>query len=278
MSGAILREVGTTNKTHLRDYSAAVNENTGAILRVHQSNYRIVGFTSEPSIEEMAQVARERNIPLIDDIGSGALVEIGDFGLEHEPLVQDSVKAGADVVCFSGDKLIGGPQAGVIVGRSAAIERIKKNPLMRALRVDKMTVAAMEATLKLFLDRERLSVRHPSYRMLSATVDSLDARAESVRESLLQRLSDSEEIRVIDGGSMVGSGSVPAQTMLSKVLQVRPAKISAERLAWKLRHHSPPIFARIHEDAVQFDFRTIQPDEDVIVRDALDTLLREEGQ
>lgn len=272
-SGAVLREVGTTNKTHLRDYSSAINDNTAAILRVHQSNYRIVGFTEEPSIKELVELAKGHNLPVIDDLGSGALVDLGQFGLEPEPMVQESVGAGADVVCFSGDKLIGGPQSGVIVGKAASIERIRKNPLARAVRVGKMTIAAMEATLRLFLNRAKLCQQHPTYRMFSLTVDELEKRAQTVVAKLRDLIPGEVEMRVVDGGSEVGSGSAPIQTMPTRLLSVRPTRLSAEELAKQLRHNDPPIFARIQREAVLLDLRTIQPDEDTLVGQALGRIL-----
>ncbi len=268
-SGAIMREVGTTNKTHLSDYEEAINENTGAIMRVHMSNYRIVGFFEEPGIEEIVELASKHQVPVIDDLGSGALVDLGRYGLEPEPMVRDSIRAGVDVACFSGDKLIGGPQAGIIVGKGDTIKRIKKNPLARALRIGKMEVAALEATLRLFLDRDRLEERHPTYRMLAMTTDEIGARAEAVANALTEHLSGSAEVSVIDGSSQVGSGSVPAEMMPTRLLSVRPASMNAETLARRLRRDSPPVFARIHQEAVLLDFRTIQPDEDAVVEKAL---------
>lgn len=265
MSGAVLREVGTTNKTHLRDYANAISENTGAILRVHTSNYRIVGFTEEPSIQEMTTLAHEHHLPVIDDLGSGALIDLSRYGLESEPLVQDSVRAGADAVCFSGDKLIGGPQCGIIIGSEWAIKRIKKNPLARALRIGKMTVAALEGTLRLFLNKPELEETHPTYRMFSLTVDELDARAQTLARDLRESIGDHAEIEAIDGESQVGSGSVPTETLPSRLLCIRPHTISSDALARRLRHADPPVFARIHRDAVLFDLRTIQPWEDSIV-------------
>jgi L-seryl-tRNA(Ser) seleniumtransferase len=274
-SGVILREVGTTNKTHLRDYRSAINENTGAILHVHQSNYRLVGFTAEPSIQELAEVALEHNLPLVDDIGSGALIDLSLFGLEAEPMVQDSISNGADVVCFSGDKLIGGPQSGIIVGKAALIQRIRKNPLARALRIGKMTVSALEATLRLFLDREKLCEQHPTYRMLSLSTESLEQRALATARKLDIGGMRGTDVRVVDGGSLVGSGSVPAQTLPTKLLSVKPGSVSAEALAQGLRHRTPPIFARIHQDAVLFDFRTIQPNEDDLIARTIGELLHD---
>ncbi len=273
-SGAVLREVGTTNKTHLRDYTAAISEETGAIMRVHHSNYRILGFTEEPSAEELAELARKHNIPFIDDLGSGALVDLKDFGIETEPLVQRSMKAGVDVACFSGDKLIGGPQAGIIVGKASIIQRIRKNPLSRALRVGKLTIAGMEATLRLFLSREKLHDSHPVYKMFSLSLKEVGKRAQKVATELQAQISGKAEITIIDGGSQVGSGSVPVETIPTKLLRVKPSSGSAGNLARKLRHYKPPIFTRIQKDSVLFDFRTIQDDEDTIVSEALLGLLK----
>jgi L-seryl-tRNA(Ser) seleniumtransferase len=272
-SGAVLREVGTTNKTHLGDYEAAVTESTGAILRVHHSNYRIVGFAEEPGIEELAALGRGRGVPVIDDLGSGALVDLAPYGLATEPLVQASVRAGADVVCFSGDKLIGGPQSGIVVGRSEWIRKIRKNPLARAFRCGKLTLAALEATLKLFLAPDKLAERHPIYRMLGLTADELGRRAKKVAASLRKALPASVSVAVEDGASQVGSGAVPVETLPSKVLAVKAPGLSPEDLARRLRFHTPPIFARIHRDAVLFDFRTIQPGEDAVVEKTLAELL-----
>jgi L-seryl-tRNA(Ser) seleniumtransferase len=193
-SGAVLKEVGTTNKTHLRDYAAAISEETGAMMRVHHSNYRILGFTEEPSVEELAGLARKHNIPLIDDLGSGALVDLKEFGIESEPLVQRSIKAGVDVACFSGDKLIGGPQAGIIVGKASIIQRIRKNPLSRALRVGKLTIAGMEVSLRLFLSRDKLHDSHPVYRMFSLSPKEVEKRAQKVAKELRAQVADKTEI------------------------------------------------------------------------------------
>ncbi len=268
-SGAILREVGTTNKTHLKDYIAAINENTGAIMRVHHSNYRIVGFAGEPSIEELSTVTQEHNLPLIDDLGSGALLDLKDFGIETEPLVQDSVKTGVDVACFSGDKLIGGPQAGIIVGKELTLKRIKKNPLMRALRVGKLTIAGMEATLRLFLNIEKLKDKHPVYKMFSLTIDELEKRGRRIKKKLQVEIKAEAEFSLIDGGSQVGSGSVPVETIPTRLLKVQLASVSAENLAKKLRVGNPPVFTRVHKEAVLFDLRTIREEEDALVIQAL---------
>ena len=274
-SGAILREVGTTNKTHLRDYAAAVNERTGAILRVHHSNYRIVGFAEEPGLEELVELGNARNIPVIDDLGSGALVDLAPYGLENEPLVQKSIQAGASVVCFSGDKLIGGPQSGILVGKADIMAKIKKNPLKRAFRCGKMTIAALEATLKLFLNQDKLNERHPVYRMLSLTPENLMKRARQLERRLKQRLSEGNSVRVQDGGSEVGSGSVPAQTLPTKLVSVKSRRFSADELAKKLRLNRPPVFTRILKDEIVFDLRTIRPGEDAAVEEALIRILNQ---
>lgn len=273
-SGAILREVGTTNKTHLRDYEEAIGETTGAILRVHHSNYRIVGFAEEPGIDELVGLGRSKGVPVVDDLGSGALVDLKEFGLATEPLVQASIRAGADVVCFSGDKLIGGPQSGIVVGKAEWIQKIRKNPLARAFRCGKLSLAALEATLKLFLMPENLRACHPIYRMLGLTPQELGRRANKVASSLKKSLPAGVGLTVGDGESQVGSGAVPVETIPTKVLAVASPSLSADDLAAKLRLLSPPIFARISKDAVLFDFRTIQPDEDAIVERALVSLLR----
>jgi L-seryl-tRNA(Ser) seleniumtransferase len=262
MSGAVLREVGTTNKTHLRDYAEAIGPNTGAILRVHHSNYRILGFHAEPSIEELAALGRERGISVIDDIGSGALVDLNRYGLETEPLVRDSIAAGVDVACFSGDKLIGGPQSGILVGRSDLIARIKKNPLARALRCGKLTLAAMEATLRLFLAPDTLEERHPVYRMLARRPEELERRGQAIVNQLKASLPAGISVSLENSEAQMGSGSVPVETIPSKAIALKTAGSSLEELARALRRQSPAVFTRIHKDALLFDLRTIQPDED----------------
>lgn len=273
-SGAVLREVGTTNKTHLRDYEAALSPATGALLRVHHSNYRIVGFAEEPPLEDLVGLGRAHGVPVVDDIGSGALVDLARFGLATEPLVQASVRSGADVVCFSGDKLIGGPQSGLIVGRAEWIQKIRKNPLARAFRCGKLTLAALEATLRLFLAPDKLVERHPIYRMLALTPAELEARGDKLRQSLRGSLPASVSLTVEDGEAQVGSGAVPVETLPSKVLSVRSPAVTPEELARRLRRSSPPVFARVHKDAVLLDLRTIQPGEEPVVESALRGALR----
>ncbi|MFC2167951.1 L-seryl-tRNA(Sec) selenium transferase [Acidobacteriota bacterium] len=273
-SGAVLKEVGTTNKTHISDYKDAIGENTGAIMRVHHSNYRIMGFAEEPPIEELAELANANNLIIIDDIGSGALVNLKEFGIENEPLIKNSVKAGADVVCFSGDKLIGGPQSGIIVGKSAVIKKIKKNPLTRALRVGKMTIAGLEATLKLFLTPEKLPQTHPFYHMLSMKLEDINKRALRMQRKLRAELKTEAKISVGDGDSQVGSGSVPTELIPTKLLKIRPIVESVDNLAKKLRSHTPPICVRLQKDSVLLDMRTLQKHQDKVVINALLTILK----
>jgi L-seryl-tRNA(Ser) seleniumtransferase len=277
-SGAVLREVGTTNKTHMSDYAGAINEQTGAIMRVHHSNYRIVGFAEEPPIEDLVGLAREHGIAIIDDLGSGALVDLSRWGIEHEPQVQDSMRAGVDVACFSGDKLIGGPQAGFIVGKREAVDRIRKNQLARALRIGKLTIAGLEATLRLFLRPERLEQDHPVYWMFSRPAEEVGRRTRRLIRRLKNRLpEDAAELTLIAGGSQIGSGAVPVETIPTKLLRVRSPHAAAEKLSCALRRHDPPVFPRVHQDALLLDMRTVLKGEDGIVEDALVAVLTKES-
>jgi L-seryl-tRNA(Ser) seleniumtransferase len=274
-SGAILREVGTTNKTHLRDYSAAVGWNTAAFMRVHHSNYQIVGFASEPEIHELTELAHKHEISIIDDLGSGALVDLKEYGIEHEPLVQDSIQAGVDVACFSGDKLIGGPQAGIIVGKKDLIENIRKNPLARAFRIGKLTITTMEATLKLFLQPGKLTAHHPVYRMFSLSKDDVAKRAKKAKKKIMEYASGKADLSLIEGGSQVGSGAVPVETIPTVLLRIVPIDYSVQDLAKKLRCNEPPIFSRVQNDALLLDFRTVADKQDGIIADALIRVLAE---
>lgn len=260
-SGAIMIEVGTTNKTHLWDYERAITEHTGLLLRVHTSNYQIVGFTSEVPLKELVNLGQQHHLPVVDDIGSGCLIDFQKYGLPPEPMVQDSIKAGADIVTFSGDKILGGPQCGIIIGKKKYIDPIKKNPLTRALRCDKLTYAALEATLKLYLDEEHLAERHPVLKMLTTPTKKLANRCRTFQRHLKEALAGKCEIRITDGYSQLGSGSLPAQYLPTKLVALKPRTMSADSLAARLREHEPPIFARIADDEVLLDFRTIGEDE-----------------
>jgi L-seryl-tRNA(Ser) seleniumtransferase len=257
-SGARLVEVGTTNRTYAHDYAAAIRPETAALLRVHSSNFRVVGFTHRPSLEDLISLARSRDLPVIEDVGSGSLLDSSNYGVAGEPTVQASLAAGVDLVCFSGDKLLGGPQAGIIVGRADLIARIKRHPLMRALRPDKLTIAALAATLTEYLsDSAASSV--PVWRMLSTGVEHLDSRAEAIVCAC-----DAGNLRVdvVDGRSTIGGGALPQETLPSRLIRVTVPGTSAATLAKKLRTNEPAIVGRIEADAVTLDLRTIDPVED----------------
>lgn len=267
-SGAVLVEVGTTNKTHYRDYEAAITPNTAAVMRVNPSNYRIVGFAKEVPIRELAEIKRKHDVLVIDDLGCGALVDLARYGLPHEPTVQESVAAGADLVCFSADKLIGGPQAGIIVGRRDLVQRIKKHPLTRVLRVGKVTTVALEHSLRLFLDPDTLHETHPTLRMLAAGIESVERRADAMLALLKQR-GCGLDVRVVPAESEVGGGSLPGVAIPTRALAVKSPDCSAAELARFLRRNEPPVIARISEDEVLLDARTLLEGEDAMVCDAL---------
>ena len=228
-SGAILKEVGSTNKTHLNDYKEAITENTGAIMKVHTSNFKVMGFTDSVSIKELKKLAEEHNLPLIDDLGSGVFIDLRKYGLEYEPTVQDSLDAGADLVTFSGDKLMGGAQCGIIVGKSKYIEKMKKNNLLRALRVDKLTIESVASTLKLYLDKENIEKNIPVLAMLSQSIDVLEKKAKILYEAITDKLEKETqaEVSIVKCNSMVGGGSLPAQLMDSYGIKINSKKISS---------------------------------------------------
>src|SRR6056297_195695 len=254
-SGAILREVGTTNKTHLRDYVENANENTGVLLKVHTSNYRILGFTEEVQIQELAEIGKKMGIPVLEDIGSGTLIDFSKHGMAGEPTVQEAVRH-ADVVTFSGDKMLGGPQAGVIVGKKKYLDKMKKNPFTRAFRVDKMTLAGLEATFRHYLDQDEALENIPTLKFLTASADSLKERAERLAEMIKSRTSDFE-IHVEEGVSQVGGGSMPLERLPTHTVSTRSAKLSSYRMEIGLRKNSPPVIARINDEKVVLDVRTI---------------------
>lgn len=256
-SGARLVEVGTTNKTHPDDYRRAINENTTLLLHVHTSNYRIIGFTSETTVAEMVAIGREYSLPVMSDLGSGFLVDLGSYGLPPEPTVQEVVEAGPDIVTFSGDKLLGGPQAGVIVGKRRFIDAMKKNPLTRALRIGKMTVAALEATLREYLDRERVLKEAPTLKMLTASQSELGRKVSELAGCLIKALGDKAEVKVENNMSAVGGGAMPAAALPTLVVAVRPRKISAGELQSILRQGEPAVMGRVQEDKLLLDVRTI---------------------
>ena len=251
--GAELKEVGTTNKTHLWDYDRAINEKTRALMKVHTSNYRIVGFSETPTLPELAELAHSRGLPVIEDLGSGCLVDLQQFGIYGEPTVQDSVRAGVDVVSFSGDKLLGGPQAGIIVGKKAIVDKLKKHPLTRAMRVDKMTLAALEATLRSYEIGAYNEI--PTIAMLAVTQDQLRAKADALC-GLMTAAGISAEVVPTEG--QVGGGSVPTQMLKSFAVAVQPAGVNLDQLETNLRLGSPAIVGRINHDRFLLDVRTLK--------------------
>jgi L-seryl-tRNA(Ser) seleniumtransferase len=273
-SGAIMHEVGTTNRTHLKDYAAAINENTGALLRVHQSNYRIIGFTKEVRLNEMVELGRKTSIPVIDDLGSGALIDFSAYGLPKEPMVQESIAAGADVVCFSGDKLIGGPQCGIIVGRKEYIEKIKKNPLTRALRCDKMTNAVLEATLQTFLLKEDdLILNHGVLGILLKPLNEIKKHANNCARALKKAHSDRLEISVESAVSEIGGGSLSTEQLPTYVVAIRSKTIPIQSLARALRLYEKPVFGRVAENTLLLDFRTVLKGEEKTIFEAFNAVL-----
>ena len=255
-SGARLVEVGTTNKTYLRDYAAAITEETALLMRVHTSNFRVIGFTHETSIEELVALGQERGLPVLDDLGSGSLLDTTTFGLMPEPTVQTSIHAGADLVCFSGDKLLGGPQAGIIVGRAELVERIKRFPMTRALRVDKTTLAGLQATLLGYL-RGVATQEIPVWRMISASAEALCERAQAWADRLGAA---GAVVKVVPAESTVGGGALPGETLSGYALAV--VVDSPDSLSARLRASDPPVIARIENDQLLLDPRTVLPEQD----------------
>ena len=264
-SGAKLVEVGTTNRTHRRDYEAALSNNTAAILQAHSSNFRIVGFTAEVSLAELVEIGNARGLPVIDDLGSGALLDTAAYGLTHEPMPQESLAAGAALVCFSGDKLLGGPQAGIVIGRRQYVEPLKRHPLARALRADKLCLAALSATLTHYLKREA-EREIPVWRMISMPLDEIAKRAKQWARKLKQAGIETE---VIAGRSTVGGGSLPGETLSTWLVAI--ACESPDAMAARLRRNDPPVVARIEDGRLVLDPRTVQGGEEKALLSAVVT-------
>ena len=256
-SGATLVEVGTTNKTHYSDYEDAITEDTKALLKVHTSNYRIVGFTDTVTIADLAPLAKERELPLIEDLGSGVLVDLSKYGLTYEPTVQDSIKNGADVVCFSGDKLLGGPQAGIIIGKKKYIDMMKKNQLTRALRIDKFTATALELVLQEYLSEEKAIQNIPVLRMIHETKEEVTVRARSLK-NMLNRAGLEADFGLEECESQIGGGSLPLERIPSMAVTVKPHNISVPKLEEEMRHLEVPIIPRTANDTIYLDVRTIE--------------------
>lgn len=257
-SGAILRETGCTNRTRISDYEKAINENTGALLKVHTSNYKIMGFTEEASVEELAELGEKYHLPVIVDLGSGVLVNLEKYGLPHETTVQETLKKGADLVCFSGDKLLGGPQAGIIAGKKTYIKAMENHPLMRAFRLDKCTIAALEATFREYRDEARAVKNIPVLRMITASVDEIKERAEAVCDALKGAGAKGE---VQESRAMLGGGSMPTEELPSYAVAVVPESGSCEALAARMRNLPVPVIAHIKNDRVILDMRTVSEEE-----------------
>lgn len=263
-SGAILREVGTTNRTRIADYERAINEKTRLLLRVHRSNFAIVGFTEQPSLEELAALGRKHNIPVMEDLGGGAFLPLRSLGV-NESGVMESLRAGIDLITYSGDKMLGGPQAGMLSGREELIGKVRSNPLFRALRVDKLTYAALEATLMEYARRNYDAI--PFARMVRMKAAEVEQRAQAMRNALAQAVK--LKVEVIPGESLVGGGSAPSSTLPTFLLAVTCEGLSAEDLAARLRAHNPPVVARVEEGRVLVDLRTVFETEDETVIEAL---------
>ena len=263
-SGAKLAEVGATNKVRLRDYEEAIREGAALVMRAHRSNFKIIGFTEEPELSKIADLAHKYKLPFVDDLGSGALLDTATYGLGHEPTVQESLAAGADLVCFSGDKLLGGPQAGIIVGKKALLDKIKKHPLARAVRADKLCLAALSATLLHYL-KDEATREIPIWRMISATTGQVRSRAEAWKKSVGQG-------EVVASESTVGGGSLPEESMPTFVLSLTVK--SPDKFLKRLRESNPPIIARTENDKVLLDPRTVLPEQDDVLVNSLTRMTR----
>ena len=271
-SNAHLVEIGTTNKTHLEDYEDAISENTGAFLKVHTSNFKILGFTESVSIEELCKLGREKDIPVIEDIGSGVLIDLSEYGLEYEPTVQDSIKAGVDVVSFSGDKLLGGPQAGIIVGKKKYIDKMKKNPLTRAFRIDKFTATILEMIFHEYLNEENAIKNIPVLSLITKDLKEIEKNANTLFNKI-ENLKDVADINIKDTLSQIGGGSLPAERIKSKSVTIMPKNISTQSLEAKLRAGKNPVVGRISEEKLILDMRTVLEDEiDILAQKLIDIL------
>ena len=272
-SGAELKEIGTTNKTHLSDYENAIDENTSAFFKVHQSNFKILGFTESVSSFELNELKEKYNIPIIEDLGSGVLIDLSKYGLCHEPTVQECIKNGVDVVSFSGDKLLGGVQAGIIVGKKEYIQKMKKNQLTRALRVDKFTLSALESVFSYYIDEEVAVSKIPTLKMLTISIEKLNEKAEKLIEYIGK--SSEFEFEIININSEVGAGSLPTQKLPSKAIKIISKSYTENELEQKLRCYKIPIIARIYKGNLILDVRTIFENEFYIIKEAIESLIGE---
>lgn len=256
-SGATLVEVGTTNKTHLDDYEEAITEETKALLKVHTSNYRIVGFTETVDIADLKKVAAEHDLPVIEDLGSGVLIDLSKYGITYEPTVQDSINKGADVVCFSGDKLLGGPQAGIIIGKKKYIDQMKKNQLTRALRIDKFTATALEMVLKEYLCEEQALENIPVLHMITKTIEDVEKDARSLKR-MFTNAKINGTFAIENCQSQIGGGSLPLERIDSKAVSIKPATMTTAEMEEAMRHLDVPIIPRTYDDKIYLDMRTVE--------------------
>jgi L-seryl-tRNA(Ser) seleniumtransferase len=268
-SGAVLREVGTTNRTRIADYEGAISERTKLLLRVHRSNFQIVGFTEQPTLEELVALGRKHNISVVEDLGSGEIFDLRNVGVRGEPMIADSLRAGVDVVTYSGDKLLGGPQAGMISGDPALVAKIRANPLFRAVRVDKMFYAALEATLLAYLREDYDSI--PALRMMRVTEEELARRAKQIAQRLLASC-PSLLVEVVESRSVLGGGAAPGSTLPTRVLAVKSESLNADELCARLRQWETPIIARVEEERVLLDLRTVEPEQEEAIVAALESI------
>jgi L-seryl-tRNA(Ser) seleniumtransferase len=272
-SGCILKEVGTTNRTHLRDYENAVSDSTGLFLKVHASNYKIKGFTASVALKDLVTLGKNKNIPVMEDLGSGTLIDFSKYGLPPEPTVADSVRSGADVVTFSGDKLLGGPQAGIIVGQKQTIDQIKSNPLTRALRIDKLTLAALESTLKLYRDEEKAILEIPTLRMLTIPYETICKKADQLFKAIKEKVGSLADIDIADMNSRPGGGSFPELDLATRCITVQPKTMSVSRLETNMRLSTPAVIARIEDNKYILDPRTIQDGQEPVISSTLAKVL-----
>ncbi|WP_457551389.1 L-seryl-tRNA(Sec) selenium transferase [Desulfobacula sp.] len=272
-SGCILKEVGTTNRTHLRDYKNAISDNTGLFLKVHASNYKIKGFTSSVPLKDLVLLGKDMDIPVMEDLGSGTLIDFSKYGLPLEPTIADSVRSGADIITFSGDKLLGGPQAGIIVGQKKTIDQIKKNPLTRALRIDKLTLAALESTLKLYRDEERAIREIPTLRMLTIPFKDICKKADRLFKTIKDAIGFLADIEVADLNSRPGGGSFPELDLATRCVTIQPKNLSVSKLEINMRMSNPSIIARIEDNKYILDPRTIQDGQENIISSTLAKIL-----
>jgi L-seryl-tRNA(Ser) seleniumtransferase len=260
-SGALLKEVGTTNRTHLSDYQDAIGSQTALLLKVHASNFRVMGFTSSVPLQDLVQLGQQYDIPVMDDLGSGCLLDLTQYGLEREPTVQEAIATGADVVAFSGDKLLGGPQAGIILGKKRFLDLIKVNPLTRALRIDKLTLAALESTLFLYFDHKIAMKEIPTLRMLSLDTGKLKRRGRRLLKRLSEMIKKEASLALREDVSQVGGGALPLQELPTMVLAIKPLHVSINGLEENLRKSEPPVISRISKDELILDMRTVFDEE-----------------